>query len=113
MIQHLICAHLIGDFLLQNHWMASRKASSSMVCLAHVAAYSLPFLVLVCVGFIPGWVLALILAQHWLQDRFGLHLVWMRHFGQTTPEQWPAGPLCVDQAMHVAFMWWLTLTSNL
>jgi uncharacterized protein DUF3307 len=100
----LIIAHLIGDFLLQNHWM-QRKSESSWVCTVHVAVYALPMMFVA-----PGLLLALILIEHWLQDRFGLHLRWMRFYGQTPPDKWPVGPLCVDQAMHIAFMglfYWL------
>jgi len=60
---------------------------------------------------IPLWMLCAISAQHFLQDRFALHLKWMRIYKQTPPEMWSTGPLCVDQAWHVAFLWlFATLT---
>lgn len=99
----LLVAHAIGDFLLQNHWMQS-KSKNSFVCSVHVLVYSLPFLVLVMVAGLPVWSYWMILAQHWLQDRFALHLRWMRLYRQTPPELWPAGPLFVDQAWHIAFL---------
>ena len=102
-----MAAHLVGDFLLQNHWM-QRKVVDSWVCSVHVACYSLPFLWLVQRGELPWWALAIILLEHWLQDRFSLHLRWMRTYGQTSPEKWPVGPLCVDQAMHISFIWILS-----
>lgn len=105
MIALLIVCHLIGDFLLQNHWM-QRKSQSPYVCTVHVCLYSWPFMILGIVHphIIPPWALGLILIQHWLQDRFALHLKWMKLYGQTPPEQWPMGPLLVDQAMHIAFL---------
>ncbi len=105
MIALLIACHLIGDFLLQNHWM-QRKSQSSWVCTIHVFAYSAPFstLSLLPHHWIPHWAYLAILIQHWLQDRFALHLKWMKLYGQSTPEQWPLGPLFVDQAMHIAFL---------
>lgn len=95
----LFIAHLAGDFLLQNHWM-QRKSASSFVCTVHVLAYSLPFIALISLG-LSAWVLGLILCEHWLQDRFALHVKWMGLYRQTTPDKWPVGPLCVDQAWHL------------
>ena len=98
-----IIAHLIGDFLFQNHWMQT-KAKNTLVCLVHIAAYSIPFCGLVALGCLPAWVFLLIILEHFLQDRFALHLKWMRFYGQTKPELWPVGPLCMDQSFHLAFI---------
>jgi len=103
MIGFLIAAHAFGDFPLQNHWM-QRKASNSFVCTVHVAAYSLPFLALVFTLGLPWWAFWAIVIQHWLQDRCALHIQWMRWYGQTKQEQWPIGPLCMDQAWHISFL---------
>jgi hypothetical protein len=100
---YLIATHLCGDFLLQNHWMQA-KGKSSFVCSVHVAAYSLPFWYLCYLGIVPAWAVGLILAEHWLQDRFALHVKWMGFYKQSPPDKWPVGPLCIDQAMHVVFM---------
>lgn len=99
----LLAAHLVGDFLLQNNWMAARKATSTPVCAAHVAAYLIPFAALTLIG-LPWLALAAIGAQHFAQDRWALHLKWMATYGQTPPDKWPVGPLCVDQAAHVAWL---------
>lgn len=99
----LIVCHLIGDFLLQNHWMQS-KSKDSFVCSVHVLCYAIPFSVLFYFSSSHLWLMFAILAEHWLQDRFGLHLYWMRFYGQTTPDRWPVGPLCMDQSMHIAWI---------
>ncbi len=39
-----LVAHLVGDFILQNEWMASNKKHRSFACLVHVLVYLLPFL---------------------------------------------------------------------
>jgi len=104
----LLGAHLIGDFLLQNDWMQA-KSKSSWVCTAHVASYSNPFIVLLFLGQLDWVPFLLLLAQHWLQDRFALHLKWMAFYGQTPPDRWPVGPLCVDQAFHIGFLWALAI----
>jgi hypothetical protein len=89
---------LVGDFLLQNDWM-QRKSSSSFVCTIHVLVYGLPL------SFVAtGLMLPFILIEHWIQDRFTLHLRWMSLFRQTTPDKWPVGPLCIDQTFHILFI---------
>lgn len=112
MLSLLIGAHLIGDFLLQNHWMQT-KSKSHLTCSVHVACYSLPFLVLVGMGMLSSLLLLAILAQHWLQDRYALHLKWMTLFQQTSADKWPVGPLCVDQSIHIGFLWVLVLLQSL
>jgi len=102
-LSSLIIAHLVGDFLLQNDWM-QRKTVSSFVCSVHIAAYSVPFIMLVLAGRLEAWMLLCILTQHWLQDRFSLHRYWMTFFRQTPPDKWPIGPLCMDQSFHLAFI---------
>lgn len=103
MLAYLIIAHLVGDFLLQNHWMQA-KSRNSFVCTVHVACYSLPFVAVAFWGGLAWWMLGAILVQHWLQDRFALHIRWMRFYGQTKPELWPVGPLCMDQSAHLGFI---------
>lgn len=108
-LPQLICAHLVGDFALQNHWMANNKASDGAVCFIHVMVYGIPMTLVLLVnghlGLTPCFVLWLIQLQHFLQDRYQLHLKWMKFYRQTEPERWPTGPLCVDQAWHIAFLW--------
>jgi hypothetical protein len=106
----LLVAHLAGDFLLQTHWMAANKATSHKACAAHIAFYAMP-MVAAGLGFgVQLEALALILAQHYLQDRYRLHLHWMRIMSQSTPEQWPVGPLCVDQALHI---YWIAIVLSI
>lgn len=106
LLPQLICAHLIGDFILQDDLMAREKATDSLVCAIHVTTYLIPFLVLALIANdFANWLLFAIPAQHFLQDRFQLHLCWMKLYGQTPPDKWPTGPLCVDQAWHIAFLW--------
>lgn len=104
MLPYFIAAHLAGDFLLQNNWMASNKARSHVACAAHVATYLLPFIALVALIGAPWLSILLVGAQHYAQDRYALHLRWMTVYGQTPPDKWPVGPMCVDQAMHIAWM---------
>lgn len=59
--------HLIGDYITQSDWMATRKTSSSFAALCHATLYSLPFFLLG--GSIAVFV---IWSTHFLIDRFRL-----------------------------------------
>lgn len=104
----LFCAHLLGDFILQNDGMQA-KSRCSLICTCHVAMYSLGFIALATLGYVPWIAVLIIVVQHWLQDRFALHLKWMKFFGHSTPDKWPVGPLCIDQAFHLLFIGILSL----
>lgn len=99
----LIICHLVGDFVLQNHWM-QQKSKNSVVCFIHVLFYSIPFWIAWHFHAITAGQLLLIQIEHFCQDRWALHLKWMKFFGQTTPDLWPVGPLCMDQTFHLAFI---------
>lgn len=59
--------HLIGDYLTQSHWMATRKVSSTWAAFVHATIYSGPFFLL------GTWKAVLVIwATHLLIDRFRL-----------------------------------------
>lgn len=65
-----LLAHLWGDYVIQNDWMANNKTKSTVVCLIHVLTYTVPFLFLTL-----DWrKLAAIALTHFLIDRFRLAL---------------------------------------
>lgn len=41
-----IVAHLVGDYILQSHWMATEKTKRSIAAATHAITYTLPFLLL-------------------------------------------------------------------
>jgi hypothetical protein len=90
-------AHLVGDFLLQNEWMATRKTSSSLACSVHVLVYLVPFLL--C--SLEWWQLALIGLQHFLQDRTRMVAWWMRWWKRTAVDTPSELALAVDQSIHL------------
>lgn len=72
-----IVAHLVGDYLLQSHWMATEKTRNSVAAAVHAATYTLPF------AFIT-WspvALALICITHFIVDRWRLarFVVWAKN----------------------------------
>jgi hypothetical protein len=65
--------HFIGDYLLQNDWMALNKTKSSIAAFIHAFCYSLLFMTLL------DWKLWIIVAgTHFLIDRFRLAVYWIR-----------------------------------
>jgi hypothetical protein len=74
-----LIGHLIGDYLLQNDWMALGKKKSHWPCLVHVAIYT------VCVMILtrwPLWAAAVVFVPHYLIDRWQFVPWYMRRVGQ-------------------------------
>lgn len=106
---HWVYAHLIGDYIIQNDWMAQNKKRSHLHCAVHVATYMLPFLL--C--GLAWWQLILIAGQHYLLDK--THFVgWFmeakgsKQFrdGALSPWSW----VVIDNILHIlwiAFVAWL------
>jgi len=69
-----ILCHLIGDYLLQNSWMALNKTTRWIPAMVHACFYSIPFL------FITGisWSIPVICVTHCIIDRFRLpkYFIW-------------------------------------
>jgi Protein of unknown function (DUF3307) len=73
-----LVAHAVGDYVLQSDWMANEKTKRSVAALAHVVAYSLPFMFLR-----PSLAaMAVIAVTHFVIDRWRLarYVVWLKNF---------------------------------
>lgn len=72
-----ILAHLVGDYILQSHWMAQEKAKQSLAAGVHAASYTLPFIFLTQ----NPAALAFICLTHFVIDRFRLArwVVWIKN----------------------------------
>lgn len=71
-------AHLVGDYLLQSHWMATKKVQRWVPAFAHGFSYSVPFLF-----FRPSLVaLSVIIVSHVYIDRLRLakYVCWGKNF---------------------------------
>lgn len=102
--------HLIGDYLLQNDWMASNKTKNSYVALLHALIYSVPFLYIV-----SDWRWFIIFITHFFIDRFRLAIYWIKlvnwnwsstNFGyDENKPAWMAIWLMIiiDNSLHVCF----------
>lgn len=74
MIQILL--HLLGDYFLQNDWMAVNKGKYSVLgyltCTIHCLLYSIPFGM-----YYHSWdIFLLVFGSHFLIDKFGLAIYW-------------------------------------
>lgn len=72
-----LLAHMVGDYLLQNHWMASVKTSQWLPAIVHGVSYAIPFVFIV--PSIPA--LLVISGTHIIIDRYRLarHVVWFKN----------------------------------
>ena len=86
-----IVAHLIGDYILQSHWMATEKTKNSVAAAVHAIAYSIPFLFITQ----SPEALVIIFGTHFLVDRFRLarFVVWLKN-----------GPLRYEEGFEPALM---------
>jgi len=72
-----LIAHLFGDYILQNHWMANKKLTSFPVALIHALFYGLPFLFLTHSPVAIG----IIVLSHAIIDRLRLAKYWCQFWG--------------------------------
>jgi hypothetical protein len=102
-----VLAHFIGDFLLQNDWMAVGKKKSSWICSIHVFLYMLPFML----TNLSGLQIALIVLQHWIQDRTNFVGWWCKTVKSFQTELnhggLPWGHFIVDQVFHFIWMYFV------
>lgn len=73
----IVLAHLVGDYLIQSHWMAVEKVNRWWPAIAHGLTYSLPYLLVT-----QSWVALVVIAgTHIVIDRYRLakHVVWLKN----------------------------------
>jgi hypothetical protein len=88
----LLLAHLVGDYVLQSHWMATRKTSAWAPAIAHAAVYTTCHLVVTR----SLLALAVIGGTHAVIDRYRLarHLVWVKNHLAPAGARPPAWAVC-------------------
>lgn len=105
MISALV-GHLVGDYLLQNDYLAQGKKQSHLTCIAHCIIWTL------CVTLFAGWwvwwIPPVLFATHFIQDRWGLVGWYMRVMGQSkfaSPPMAPWSMIVVDNTLHILCLW--------
>lgn len=102
-----LIGHLVGDYLLQNDWMAVNKKYRTLPCLVHVSLYT------AAVGLFtwwPWWALIVVAVTHFIQDRTRIVLLWMRFMRQEGFAQPPYAPwsvIVVDNVWHLVVLYML------
>ena len=73
----LLC-HLVGDYILQNDWIAMNKNKSTVHCLVHCLIYTACFTILTL-----SWkALLFIFVTHFIIDRFSIitkRVIWLKN----------------------------------
>lgn len=93
----MILGHMVGDYLLQNQWMATEKSfpgkRGHIACSVHVLLYTL-----VILAFTGVWDLRFALAialPHWIIDRWSLAKYWLKFKnGYGMEDVWEKAPVC-------------------
>ncbi|MCK5542350.1 MAG: DUF3307 domain-containing protein [Desulfobacterales bacterium] len=98
---HWIYAHLIGDYLFQNDWMAENKKKNSVICLVHVFAYMTPFIF----TQLNEIQLLLIAGQHYAQDRTNF-VAWFCKKTNKFQNDYSKffGHVIIDNVIHILWM---------
>jgi len=99
----IIAAHMIGDFFLQNNWMASKKQDEWFPCLIHCYLYTLSVM-LICQWF--DWRLILIFITHLIMDRYRLATKWRIFYSGDKELPWV---ITADNSIHILILYILTL----
>ena len=111
----LLIGHLVGDWLLQNDWMAKGKRKSLLTTagMAHFAIYTLAVTSTLLISDLKGkepiFILAtiiLIFVSHWLVDATNIVDQWMRFYQQSNLA---IVRIMVDQTLHLLILAGLAL----
>jgi hypothetical protein len=99
----LLVGHLVGDFLLQNRWMAEKKGSQWLPLFIHAAVYTwVVYLMSLYAGGISWRGVVIIFLAHLILDRREFVAFWMRHVTRADSSTWLA--IAVDQAWHIVIL---------
>jgi len=78
----ILLGHMVGDYLLQNNWMAMNKGGSTLKCAVHCLIYTWAVDIFTYPFFHHDWRwLALVFLSYFPIDRWSLADKWLRHIG--------------------------------
>lgn len=105
-----IIGHLVGDYLLQNDWMANNKKrpgpDGATACCVHAWLWTLA----VC-AFTGWWnwpCVSVLFLTHYAQDRTQIIVWWMLLIRQHKFAEPPCAPwsiIVVDNVWHIVTLW--------
>lgn len=81
-----LLAHLVGDYVIQNDWMAVEKTKRWWPALVHALTYGLPFLIVTR----SPLALLVIVGSHAVIDRYRLarYVVWVSNLAAPRSYRW-------------------------
>lgn len=92
--------HLLGDYVLQNDWIAANKTKSFKAAFIHVAIYSVPFLILT-----PSVFWLILAVSHFFIDRYRLATYWIKLINWN----WSSTNFGFDESKPFALSIWLLI----
>jgi len=107
-----LIGHLVGDYILQNDWMAQNKKKSWFPCFVHCVLYTLA--VMLFTGWNIVWAPA-VFVSHYIFDRTGIVMWYMKITKKTIPDGqsmsdpkvmfFPLVYVGVDNTLHLVCLW--------
>lgn len=98
-----IVGHLVGDYLLQNDWMAQNKKARIWPCVVHCTLWTVAVMFLA--NWWVWWVPLVLFGTHFIQDHTTIVAKWMRMIGQgknfMQPPLAPWSFIVVDNVWHI------------
>lgn len=90
--------HFVGDYLLQNQYMAVDKSfpgwRGHIACTVHILLYTMAVLIFTGMLHNVGFILAVAI-PHWIIDRWSLAKYWLRYKnGYHEDNIWDQAPVC-------------------
>lgn len=104
-----LIAHLVGDYLAQNDWMALNKKRHTWHCVVHCMVYTATLELFT--GW-PIWAFAIVFVTHFIQDRTDVIRGWMKMVGQEKFLTGPCAPwssIVVDNVWHLWLLYAVSL----
>ena len=89
----VLALHMLGDYILQNEWMAQHKLSDFRVRFVHVAVYGASFMLWrwYFFGELGGRFSLAVMATHFVIDSY--------RFAENHP--YPPKSILIDQSLHI------------
>lgn len=100
---YLLLGHLVGDYLLQNTWMAMNKANKWIPLLTHCVLYTLSLVAAMVVGgfSLSYLAIAVIFVSHVFLDKRTFVLWWVRIIMEVHKPEGNWLTIVVDQVFHL------------
>ncbi len=101
-----IIGHLVGDYLLQNDWMALNKKKDFVPLFVHCVFWTAS--VVLFAGWFSFPAIVILYSTHLWQDGTGVITRWMDLIGQKQFRTGPCAPwsmIVVDNVWHIVTLW--------